>query len=180
MKRTTHLRLTSFFRLSDCYAFQAGVFVVLFLIAALTNFGVSILLIIAAATFTRLRSKAAHWRGIAEDFFILTIGLLAAITMNPASGLFAMYGSRAIVTTVFAAIILLVTKGTLLVRAVRTLITGDVQQLASKNGFVLRGRLVFTGVLVAFSLLLLSLLIISGGWATVASILLNQLIPWRF
>ena len=58
MTRQSQLQRASLVRWSDLYAFHAGVFVVLFILASLTNFGVSLLFLAAAFTVARARARS--------------------------------------------------------------------------------------------------------------------------
>ncbi len=181
MTRQSQLQRASLVRWSDLYAFHAGVFVVLFILASLTNFGVSLLFLAAAFTVARARARSRDSvaRLFLNDALLFSIGLLFVVILSPFSGFVAREGTAAILTMVFSAAVLLLTKGMLFVRSLRVMTNRDVIFSSKKKALTLREYLVIGGVSLALLFLVLSPFIVRGGLQTVLSILYQQLIPWR-
>ncbi len=174
--------------LRDLPAFQAGLFVMAAIVAALCNFGLFAILLAA-----RLSLDAALWaangtkqgrvlwgvmRASILDFVLLVIGLNLAVFGSNAPGFIAGSTVDLALWTVLLGLGLLVPKLTIFLRFVRHLTglkmpkhrKGPLSSLETIGIFI-----IIAGIL----LLTASPRLVAGGAKTVLMILRKQIIPWR-
>lgn len=182
---TTHRSLAPSW--TDFPAFYAGFLIVACILAALTNFGASLLFLAAGMTFSlayehrkrkRSVSRAAMER--APDLFVILTGLVTSIILSPASGLLAERGRLRAAGTLLRAGVGFAAKSFVLLRLVGTVAwtskRPETKRPAPVSSLerVLLLSLIFVGLV-----LLVTPFLVRGGAATVLQVLRSELIPWR-